>query len=59
LECWELHLQMDEEPVESLWVRIKERTGQGDIIVGVHYRPRNDEEQVDQAFYRQIETASH
>ena len=50
---------MDEEPVESLWVRIKERTGQGDIIVGVHYRPRNDEEQVDQAFYRQIETASH
>ena len=39
LECMELCLQMDKDPVESLWVRIKERTGQGDIIVGVCYRP--------------------
>ncbi|GAB0208322.1 hypothetical protein GRJ2_003297900 [Grus japonensis] len=39
LECMELHLGMDEEPIKSLWVRIKGSTGAGDIIVGVCYRP--------------------
>ncbi|GAB0179855.1 hypothetical protein GRJ2_000450800 [Grus japonensis] len=39
LECMELHLGMDEEPTESLWVRIKGGAGAGDIIVGVCYRP--------------------
>ncbi|GAB0210230.1 hypothetical protein GRJ2_003488800 [Grus japonensis] len=39
LECMELHLGMDEEPTESLWVRIKVRAGTGDIVVGVYYRP--------------------
>lgn len=27
-----------EEPTESRWVRIKGRTGTGDIIVGIRYR---------------------
>jgi len=35
LECTEIHLGMDEELTESLWVRIKGRTETGDIIVGV------------------------
>ena len=35
----ELCLGMDEEPTESLWVRIKGRAGTRDIIVGVCYRP--------------------
>ncbi|GAB0210369.1 hypothetical protein GRJ2_003502700 [Grus japonensis] len=39
LECMELHLGMEEELTESLWVRIKGSTGAGDIIVGVCYRP--------------------
>lgn len=39
LECMELCLEMDEELTESLWVRIKGRTGTGDFIVGVCYRP--------------------
>ena len=34
-----LKMQMDEEPNESLWVRIKGRAGTDDIIVGVCYRP--------------------
>ncbi|GAB0209762.1 hypothetical protein GRJ2_003441900 [Grus japonensis] len=54
----ELHLGMDEEPTESLWVRIKGSTGTGDIIVGVCYRPPNQEDQVDEALYRQIGAAS-
>lgn len=48
--CRELCLGLDEETTEiSLWVRIKERTGKGDIIVNGCCRPPNQEEQVDQA----------
>jgi len=50
---------MDEELTKSLWVRIKGRAGTGDIILGVCYRPPNQEDQVDKALYRQIEAASH
>ena len=58
LECLELCLGMDEEPIESLWFRIKERTDKGDIIVGVCCRPPDPEEPVDQALCRQVRAAS-
>ncbi|GAB0182786.1 hypothetical protein GRJ2_000743900 [Grus japonensis] len=58
LECMELRLGMDEEPTESLWVRIKGRTGAGDIIAGVCYRPPDQGDRADEAFYRQIGAAS-
>ena len=57
LECMEVCLAMDNEPTESLWVRTKEVTGMGDIIVGVSYRPP-DQKEVDEALYRQLEAAS-
>ena len=44
LECMELCLGMDEELTESSWVRIKGRTGRGDVIVGVCYRPPDKED---------------
>ncbi|GAB0209914.1 hypothetical protein GRJ2_003457100 [Grus japonensis] len=50
---------MDEEPTESLWVRIKGRAGAGDIIVGVCYRPPDQGDRADEALYRQIGAASH
>jgi len=50
---------MGEEPTESLWVRTEERAGTGDTIVGVCYRPPDQEDQVDGALYRQTGTASH
>ncbi|GAB0183298.1 hypothetical protein GRJ2_000795100 [Grus japonensis] len=49
---------MDEEPTESLWVRIKGRAGTGDTIEGVCYRPPEQDDQVDEALYRQIGAAS-
>ena len=52
LECMELCLGMDEEPTESLWVRIKGRAGTGDIIVGVCYRLPNLEDRVDESLDR-------
>lgn len=43
---------MEEKSAENLWVRIKERTGKDDIIVGVcrvFYKLPDKEEQVDDA----------
>jgi len=42
-ECMELCLGIDEEPVESLWVRIKGRARTGDITVQVCYRSPEQE----------------
>jgi len=58
LECIELGLEANEEQVESLWVRIKGQAHKGDITVGVYYRPPDQEEEVDEAFYRQLQAAS-
>ncbi|GAB0179062.1 hypothetical protein GRJ2_000371500 [Grus japonensis] len=58
LECMDLHLVMDEELTESLWVRIKGRAGAGDVIVGVCYRPPDQEDRADEALCRQMGAAS-
>ncbi|GAB0183241.1 hypothetical protein GRJ2_000789400 [Grus japonensis] len=58
LECMELHLGMDEELTESLWVRMKGRVRTGDIQVGVCNRPPDQGDGVDEAIYRQIGAAS-
>ncbi|GAB0181498.1 hypothetical protein GRJ2_000615100 [Grus japonensis] len=50
---------MGEELTKSLWVRIKGRAGTGDIIVGVYYRPLDQEHQADDSLCRQIGAASH
>lgn len=42
---------MVDEPAESLWVRVKEKTHRGDIVVGVYYRLPDQEEQGDEALY--------
>ncbi|GAB0206983.1 hypothetical protein GRJ2_003163900 [Grus japonensis] len=55
----ELFLGMDEEPTESLWVRIKEKTTMSDISVDVCYRPPDQEEHMDEALYRQIGVVAH
>jgi len=58
LEYIELCLGADEEQVGSLQVRIKAQALKGDIIVGMYYRPPDQEEEVDEAFYRQLKAAS-
>ncbi|GAB0203140.1 hypothetical protein GRJ2_002779600 [Grus japonensis] len=59
LECMELCLGMDEEPTESLWVRIKGSAGTGDIIAGVCYSPPNQGDRADEALYRHLGAPSH
>lgn len=56
LECMELHLGMDNEQAESLWVRIKKQTSLGDSVVGVGCRTLDKE--VDEVFCRKIEVTS-
>ncbi|GAB0205366.1 hypothetical protein GRJ2_003002200 [Grus japonensis] len=56
ISTWEW---MRSQPRLCVWVRIKGRTGTGDIIAGVCYRPPNQEDRADEALYRQIEAASH
>ncbi|RMC19589.1 hypothetical protein DUI87_03148 [Hirundo rustica rustica] len=57
LECIKFSPGADES-VESLWVRIKGQADMGDTVVGVYYRPPDQEEEVDKAFYGQLEIAS-
>ena len=57
LQCVELGLGADER-VESLWVRIKGQAHMGDVIVGVYYRPPDQEEEVDEVFYKKVQAAS-
>ena len=46
LECTELHLGMNSDSAESLWVRISRQTNTGSIVEGVCYRPPAEEEVV-------------
>ena len=39
----ELHLGMDEELTESLWVRVKGKAGEGDVTVQFFYGLHNQE----------------
>ena len=49
---------MEGEQVQSLWVKIKGQPNMGDTVVGVCYRPPDQEEEVDKVFCRQLEVAS-
>lgn len=59
LDYMELCSGIGEEPMESLWIRIKGRTGKSDIIVSACFRPLDQEKQADEALEKQIGVASH
>ena len=54
----ELCLGMDEEPALSLWVMTSGQTNMVDVVVGVCYRPPDQEKEVDGTLLRQLEEAS-
>jgi len=47
LQNEELFLKNNHEQVESLWVRIGERGNKGNLVVGVYYRPPDQEDLID------------
>lgn len=50
---------MADEPAGSLNVRISGQTNTDDIVVGVCYRPADQEEEIDVTFFRQLEEDSY
>lgn len=58
LACIKLCLGVNNEWIKSLWFKIKVQISEGDAVVGACYRPPDQKEQVDEAFYRQLEAAS-
>ncbi|RMB91816.1 hypothetical protein DUI87_31744 [Hirundo rustica rustica] len=51
-------IETNEDGVECLWVRIKGKANKADILLGVCYHPPNQEEEVDNLFYKQLEKVS-
>lgn len=51
-------IETNDNEVEYLWVRIKGKANKTDILLGVCYSPPNQEEEVDNLFYKQLENAS-
>ncbi|PKU48463.1 glycerol kinase [Limosa lapponica baueri] len=49
---------MSDERVESLWVRIKGQANMRDTVVGIYYRPPDQDGEVDETFYNQLQVAS-
>ncbi|PKU30996.1 hypothetical protein llap_18699 [Limosa lapponica baueri] len=58
LKYTEPSLGADKERVESLWVRIKGQANMRDTVVGVYYRPPDQDGEVDESLYRQLKVAS-
>ncbi|KAF4797049.1 hypothetical protein TURU_077966 [Turdus rufiventris] len=50
-------IETNDDGVECLWVRIKGKTSKADILLGV-YHPPNQEEEVNNLLYRQLENVS-
>lgn len=45
---------MDDKTVDSLWVRIREQSNMGDVLLGVCYRSPDQEEVEDEVVLRQL-----
>ena len=54
-DCFDcLELDDDDERDECLWVRIKGKANKADTMVGVCYRPPNQDEETDEILYKQL-----
>ncbi|RMC09666.1 hypothetical protein DUI87_13452 [Hirundo rustica rustica] len=53
-----VEIETKEDGVECLWERIKGKANKADILLGVCYRPPNQEEEVDNLFYKQLGNVS-
>ncbi|KAK4820464.1 hypothetical protein QYF61_027746, partial [Mycteria americana] len=55
MECFNcLELDDGDDRVECLWVRMRGKANKADILLGVCYRPPNQDEEADEAFYKQL-----
>jgi len=47
-----------DDKVKCLWVRMRRKANKADILLGVCYRPPNQDEEVDEAFYKWLAEVS-
>ncbi|KAG6928006.1 hypothetical protein G0U57_008907, partial [Chelydra serpentina] len=52
-DCSELQYETAEKP-ESLWITFRSVSNKGNVVVGVCYRPPDQGDEVDEAFFRQL-----
>ncbi|XP_065421532.1 uncharacterized protein LOC101931368 isoform X1 [Chrysemys picta bellii] len=52
-DCSELRYETAEKP-ESLWIKLRSVSNKGDVVVGVCYRPPDQGDEVDEAFFCQL-----
>ena len=58
-ECFDcLELNEGNDKVECLWVKIRGKANKADILVGVCYRPPNQDEETDEVFYKRLAEVS-
>ena len=55
-ECFDVTAGDDK--VESLWVKIRGRADKADILMGICYRPLNQDEETNEVFYKQLAEAA-
>ena len=54
-ECFDcIELNDGDDRVECLWVKMRGKANKADILLGVCYRPPNQDEEVDEVFYKQL-----
>ncbi|RMC06735.1 hypothetical protein DUI87_16181 [Hirundo rustica rustica] len=53
-----MEIKTNDDEVECLWVRIKGKANKANILLGACYCPPNQEEEVDNLFYKQLESVS-
>ncbi|CAM5114317.1 unnamed protein product [Natator depressus] len=56
-DCSELRYETVEKP-ESLWIKFRSVCNKSDVVVGVCYRPPDQGDEVDEAFFRQLMEAT-
>ncbi|CAM5117140.1 unnamed protein product [Natator depressus] len=56
-DCSELQYETAEKP-ECLWIKFRSVSNKSDVVVGVCYRPPDQGDEVDEAFFRQLAEAT-
>ncbi|PKU40120.1 adaptin ear-binding coat-associated protein 1 [Limosa lapponica baueri] len=58
-ECFDcIELDSSDDKVECLWIRMKVKANKGDFVLGVCYRPPNQDEEADEVFYKRLAEVS-
>jgi len=58
-DCFDcIELNNCDDKVECLWVKMRGKAKQADILLGVCYRPPNQDEEVDEVFHKRLAEVS-